>query len=166
MALSYQKDLQELYAQNFDSDVVTHFPDGLFYGALDLGAIYINLLTGVDQPDQPDAGDDVYFVRFSVSDGVTFNDTIQDGVTQTKRLLTFVEVSVFFPETRSKKQLVDEIEPRLDEIFLNLKFRGSDDSEIFNQQDSPRLVTDVSRSGNGNPWNRKDIQYPFLVRYK
>jgi hypothetical protein len=159
--MSYHEYLTSRFVENFSQDIDVYFPDGYYSGSTDLGSTFINMSSMMPSMDQPND----YFMRFSITEAVTFNDTISDGQQQTKRLLVFVEADIIWPQEKSKKRLIKEIEPALDSIFLNLKFRGADGSEIYNQQDMPKDVASVKRASGDSKLNEKRIMYPFVVRY-
>tara|TARA_R110000782_G_scaffold141550_2_gene234286 strand:+ start:4424 stop:4915 length:492 start_codon:yes stop_codon:yes gene_type:complete len=162
MALTYNEDLTAMFVQGFSEPVITKFVDGYYNGATDQGSTFINMSTFTPGQSQPT---DAYWMSFQVTESFTFNDSILDGASKTKRLVVFVDFSIFWPEELSKKYLNTTIEPLLDSIFLNAAFRGSDGSEVYSQQDQPKDVTSVVRATGSNKWNRKDITYSFVVRY-
>lgn len=159
--MSYQEYLTKRFVENFDQDIDVYFPDGYYNGATDLGSTFINMSTMIPTQVQPND----YFMRFKVTETVTFNDSITDGAQQHKRALVFVDIDIVWPQEKSKKRLIQEIEPAIDALFLNYKFRGADGSDIFNQQDMPKDVASVTRASGDSKLNEKRIMYPFIVRY-
>ena len=162
MALTYQEDLTQRFVENFSESIVCHFPDGYFNGALDLGSCYMDMSVFSQVPSQPT---DNYFMKMTISESFTFNDSILDGVTKNKRVLVFLDFSIFWPIEKSKKLLTETIEPALDALFVNYKYRGTDLSDVYSQQDAPKDVVRIVRATGDNKWNEKTIRYPFVVRY-
>lgn len=158
----FNSELTDLFFDNFDLDYVVHFPDGVYRGVIDEGAIFINMSTGASVADQP-AND--YWLRFYTTETITTNTTIQDGQNQLKQSVVVVTVEAYWPVSQSRKKLDTEIETKLDEIFLNKKFKGTSGFEYFNQQDFPKNVSNVIRASNGDVFNSKLIFYPFNVRH-
>lgn len=167
--LNYQEDLQEMLAVHFSTnniDMPWHFPNGLFYGSFDIPNVYINFGTGQQLPDQPDAGDNIYWGRFKIRETIVSNSTISDGITQKKRMVTFVDCTVYWPQTLTKKRLINEIEPALDAVFLNKKFISSDGkAELYSQQDIPKDTIDSMIATGGSQFNIKTIRYAYVVNF-
>tara|TARA_R110002153_G_scaffold53924_1_gene149944 strand:- start:347 stop:838 length:492 start_codon:yes stop_codon:yes gene_type:complete len=162
MALTYNEDLTALFVNGFSEDIVTNFVDGYYNGATDQGSTFINMSSFTPGQSQPT---DAYWMSFAVTESFTLNDSILDGQNKQKRMLVFVDFSIFWPEELSKKYLNTVIEPTLDSIFLNVSYRSADGSEVYSQQDQPKDVTSITRATGTNKWNRKDITYFFVVKY-
>ncbi len=160
--MTYHKDITQKFVKGFTLDYVCHFPDGYVNGQTDIGASYLNMNTFSEVESQPS---NEYWMRILVTDAITFNDSITDGVTKHKRVLVFADFSIFWPNSKSSNDLISLIEPTLDSIFLNLQFRGEDDSEIISVQEAPKDVVRFVRAQGENKWNEKTIRYPFEVRY-
>jgi len=159
---TFKKDLTQLFVEGFSEPYICHFPDGYHNGALDIGASYFDMNSFTETPSQPT---DDYWIRMLVTEALTFNSSITDGVNKHKRTLVFVDFSVYWPNSKSSKAVETIIEPALDLIYLNKTLRGSDNSEIYSQQDSPKDIVRVMRASGSNKWNEKTIRYPFVVRY-
>lgn len=162
MALTYQEDLTQALVDNFNQDIVCHFPDGYYQGVGDISNPYLNMSTFNQVPDQPV---DEYFMTFMITEGFTFNSSISNGDLKQKRLVVFVDIDIYWPVDKTKKRLQQEIEPALDSIYMNLELRGADDSQIYSQQEAPKDIIMMKRASGDNKWNEKSIRYPFVVRY-
>ena len=160
--LTYQSDLTQRFVENFSQNIICHFPDGYYNGATDLGSSYINMSSFSQESDQPSND---YFMSLVITEALTFNDSITDGQSKHKRLLVFVDFTIYWPLDKSKKRLNNEIEPALDALFVNYQYRGDDGFEAYSQQDVPKDVVRVTRAEGSNKWNSKTIRYPFIVRY-
>lgn len=162
MALTYLEDLTNRFTQNFSQDIVCHFPDGFYLGATDLGSVYLNMNTMSAVPAQPTND---YWLRMKVTEGVTLNSSITDGTGQWKRSLIFVEFDILWPENLSRKRMQQTIEPAIDDLFLNYKYRSDDGSEVYAQQDAPKVINSITRATGMNKFNEKAIMYTFVVSH-
>lgn len=158
----YHNNLTQRFVENFTQDIICHFPDGYNNGTTDIGSSYFNMSTFDQVPSQPDND---YFMTLVITDSSTFNDSITDGSIKYKRSLAFVDFSILWPVSLSRKRLDTEIEPALDSLFMNYSYRAIDESELYSQQDSPKDIVRVKRAEGDDKWNSKTIRYPFVIRH-
>jgi hypothetical protein len=161
---SFKKDLTAIFVENFSEDIIAYFADGYHNGPTDFGSSFIDMsdFTPTTPNEQPTEGS---WMRISIDEGVVANDAITNGVIKAKRMIGFVQFDLLWHEDVSSKVIDETIEPALDLLYLNTSFRGSDgDSEIFNQQDVPK-DTIITRATGNNVWSKKELIYPFVLRY-
>lgn len=161
--LTFQSDLTAVFVEGFSQDITCLFQDGYHNGATDFGSKFISMsdFKPTAPNEQPTSG---YWMRLRVDGGVVANDSITNGALKAKKMVVFVMLDIVWHEDESSKLFYETFEPALDSLYLNLRFRGADGSEIYNQQD---VVKDgsISRPTGGNPWTTASIVYPFVVRY-
>lgn len=159
----YYEDFIKIFTEGFSRDVYCHFPEGLFFGSLDEGACFLNMSTMAISQQQPEESE---WIRMRIVDGTVFNSAIGSGNEKLKSSIVFVEFDLFWPQSQSKKKIL-EIESDLDSLFLNIKFRtGTGDSEeIYSQQDSPKAVVSERTATGKNVFNEKNITYSFVRRF-
>lgn len=161
-ALTYLEDLTTRFTSGFTEDVVCLFADGFYTNSADQGVKFINMKSMKIVPEQPS---DDYWMKLMINEGATFNSAITDGSTQSKRTLVFVEFVVYWPDTKSRRLLQKTIEPKLDNLFLNYRYRATDGSEVYAQQDAPKVINYLNRSVNKDKMNEKSIMYSFVVSH-
>lgn len=65
----------------------------------------------------------------------------------------------------SRKRMQTEIEPALDALFLNYQYKSLDGSEVYAQQDAPKVINYTNRATGKNKLNERSIMYSFVVSY-